>query len=240
MLSIIFLVFLTGCSSLNSQDRYPSIEKECEMSGNKNSPQCKIITMDEWSQDEKQHHMGFIYFSGKMQDCSKAKYWFEKAAKNENAKSLEGLSILYYTGCGVDKDYKKAEEYSLLASEKGDRQAKVNLGELYREGGYGLLQDYDKALYWYQLGIKDTPARAYNGIAAVYLDQKNYEEAYKYIVKAADLGHPQSEYNLGYYYYTGTVVKQDEEKAKSWFEKAAVQGNTDAQYYLEEMKKGAN
>lgn len=46
--------------------------------------------------------------------------------------------MLYFTGCRVDKDYEKAKEYFLLANENGSLEAKVNIGELYREGGYGL------------------------------------------------------------------------------------------------------
>lgn len=234
-LTISLTIFLAGCSSLVSQDKYPSIEKECEMSNGLNSEQCKISTRNDWSQSEKEHHMGFIYFfpnTGVPQDCDKAKYWFEKAAKKGNAKSLNGLGGLYFTGCNIDKDYEKAKEHYLLAEEKGSSHAKANLGDLYREGGYGLDKDLDKAMYWYELAIEDTPARAYNGIASLYIDQENYEEAYRNIVKAAELEYPEAEYNLGYMYYNGIVVKQNKKEAKFWFEKAAAQGYVDAQYYL--------
>lgn len=196
-IALFVTVFLTGCSGLVSQDRYPSIEKECEISGNPNSEQCRIINEDSWSQNEKEHHMGFVYFfpnTGVPQDCSKAKYWFEKAANQGNAKSLDGLGGLYFTGCGVDKDFKKAEGYYLLAEEKGSRNAKANLGDLYREGGYRLDKDLGQAMYWYELAITDTPARAYNGIASLYIDQENYKKAYENTVKAVDLEHPQAEY----------------------------------------------
>lgn len=205
------------------------------MSNRLNSEQCKISNRNDWSQSEKEHHMGFIYFFTNMgvpQDCDKAKYWFEKAAKKGNAKSLDGLGGLYFTGCNIDKDYEKAKKYYLLAEEKGSRNAKANLGDLYREGGYGLDKDLDKAMYWYELAIEDTPARAYNGIASLYIDQENYEEAYRNIVKAAELEYPEAEYNLGYMYYNGIVVKQNKKEAKFWFEKAAAQGYVDAQYYL--------
>lgn len=239
-ITLYLTIFLVGCSSLVSQDKYPSIEKECEISGGLNSEQCKIANKNDWSQIEKEHHMGFIYFFSNMgvtQDCNKAKYWFEKAAKKGNAKSLDGLGGLYFTGCGVDKDFKKAEGYYLLAEEKGSRNAKANLGDLYREGGYRLDKDLGQAMYWYELAINDTPARAYNGIASSYIDQENYVEAYKNIVKAAELEYPEAEYNLGYMYYNGIVVEQNKKEARIWFEKAAAKGYIDAEYYLNILLK---
>lgn len=119
-----------------------------------------------------------------------------------------------------------------IANEKGSKQAKANLGELYREGGYGIERDYDKALKWYQLAIKDNPYRAYNGLASLYIDQEDYDEAYKYLVEAADLGNPESQYNLGVMYDRGVVVEENKEQAKYWYKKAADNGWADAQYNL--------
>ena len=152
---------------------------------------------------------------------------------------------MYYTGCGVDVDYKKAAEYYQLANEKGDKQAQVNLGELYREGGPGVLQDFDQALYWYEQGIENEPARAYNGIAAINIMQGNTDKGVEYLKKAAELGHPQAQYNLALMYDVGNfdVYMDDKEKAKYWYEKSAANGYADAQYnldiLLEEMKEQA-
>lgn len=190
--------------------------------------------MNNLTQAEKENQMGFTYLflDNEKKDCNKAKYWLERAAEVNNADALNNLGMIYFIGCNVDRDYEKAEKYFLLANENGSHLAKANLGGIYRNGGYGLESDHEKALSWFRAAVDDEPKRAYDGLASIYIDQKNYEEAYKYVVKAADLGHPQAEYNLGYYYYTGTVVEKDKEKAKYWFEKAAAQGNTDAKFNL--------
>ncbi|MBE0405863.1 tetratricopeptide repeat protein [Psychrobacter sp. AOP22-C1-22] len=237
-------LLLFSCSSQSNDNQFLSLNEECELSGSEDSKQCKIIAMDDLTQNEKEHLMGYIYFFADetpMEDCEKARYWFEKAADQENAQAINLLGVVHFTGCGVDKDYKKAEEYFLLANDKGSKQAKVNLGELYREGGFGIEQNYDKALYWYQLGIADEPARAYNGLSLVYIDQGKYEQAYEYVVQAADLEYTEAQYNLGYYYDSGTFVEQDNEKAKYWYEKAAEKGWAAAKrnlaLLLEEMKE---
>lgn len=241
---MILVTSLVGCSGLTSQETYPSIAEECKLSGSQDSPQCKIVNSEELTIVEQERLMGFIYSypsEGVEKDCNKAKYWLEKAASQGNIEALDGLGTIYFTGCGVDKNYKKAEYYYLLANEKGSKHAKVNLGEIYREGGHGLEQDYDEALHWYQLGINDAPYRAYNSLASLYIDQENYKEAYKYLIKAADLGNPEAEYNLGVMYNSGIVVEVNKEKAKYWYKKAAAQGWADAQLnltlLLEEMNE---
>ena len=168
-------------------------------------------------------------------DYPKAKYWFERAAKQGNSQSINALGAMNYLGQAMPKDNKKAEEYYLLAVKGGSKQAKLNLGDIYREGGFGIDIDYDKALHWYQLGIVDEPDRAYNGISLVYMTQGKYEQAYEYLVKAVNLGYPQAQNNLGYYYDAGIFVEQDKEKAKYWYEKAVSQGDVLTKENLTEL-----
>ena len=52
------------------------------------------------------------------------------------------------------------------------------------------------------------------------------------IVDAAESGEPTAQARLGWHYYTGKDVRQDYERAHSWFSKAAESKNADAQYYL--------
>lgn len=235
LLTTIFL--LSSCANISEHSRYPSIAEECEISSNNESVQCNILNKGDLTQNEKEHLLGFIYWMGTdvKADYPKAKYWFERAAKQGNPQSINALGVMNYLAQGVPKDNKKAEEYYLLAAKEGSKQAKLNLGDVYREGGFGVDTNYDKALHWYQLGIADEPARAYNGISLVYMTQEEYEQAYKYLVKAADLGYPQAQNNLGYYYDAGIFVEQDKEKAKYWYKKAISQGDVLAKENLKEL-----
>lgn len=235
ILTLLLAISLIGCSNFTNQQTYPSLEEECKLSESENSQQCVIANADDTLLGEREYSMGLIHFfvgSGEIKNCDKAKYWFEQAAEKENLKALDALGVFYFSGCNAGQDYKKAEEYYILANQKGSLQAKANLGELYREGGYGIEQDYDKALKWYQLAIKDNPYRAYNGLASLYIDQEDYDEAYKYLVEAADLDNPEAQYNLGVMYDRGVVVEQNKEQAKYWYKKAADNGWADAQYNL--------
>ncbi len=62
------------------------------------------------------------------------------------------------------------------------------------------------------------------------------EEAAGLFMLAAEQGHVDAENNLGAMYYTGEGVARDEQKAIEWFEKAAAQGNEEAQANLDAIR----
>ena len=239
---IIAAVTLTACTGFSQNSKYPSMEEECKLSGSQDSTQCQIVAMDDLTQAEKEYNIGALYLfpgAGQTKDCDKTKYWFERAAEKGNEKAINGLGLLYFTNCGVEVDYKKAAEYYQLANDKGSLEAKVNLGEVYREGGPGVPQDFDKAIYWYEQGIADEPARAYNGLAATNIMRGNTDKGLEYLKKAAELGHAQAQYNLAVMYDEGDfgIYLNDKEKAKYWYEKSAAGGFADAQYNLNILLK---
>ena len=78
-------------------------------------------------------------------------------------------------------------------------------------------------------------------VASMYLDghgptgeeaPQDDQEAVKWVRKAADLGHVESQYLVGRGYFKGIGVPQDYKEAVKWYRKAAEQGNADAQYSL--------
>jgi TPR repeat protein len=56
--------------------------------------------------------------------------------------------------------------------------------------------------------------------------------AFEYLLKAAELGYPEAQYDIGNLYDHGIFVAKDEKIALSWYEKSAKQGNAQAQYNL--------
>lgn len=63
----------------------------------------------------------------------------------------------------------------------------------------------------------------------------NYTEAVSWYKKAAEQGQVDAQYCLGFCYFYGDGVTQDDSQAVYWYEKAAEQGHTDAQFELGEM-----
>jgi hypothetical protein len=62
--------------------------------------------------------------------------------------------------------------------------------------------------------------------------EKDYDKAFEYLKKAAELGDTQAHYNLGCMYLQGWGVDADKEKAVCHYEKAAIGGQPHARYNL--------
>ena len=48
----------------------------------------------------------------------------------------------------------------------------------------------------------------------------------------ADAGEASAQFNLGWMYYLGWGVPQDDAEAAAWYRRSAEQGHADAQFYL--------
>lgn len=64
--------------------------------------------------------------------------------------------------------------------------------------------------------------------ACIGEDEINSEEAVKWFQKAADRGHAEAQYELGFCYSCGDGVKKNNEEAVKWYRKAAEQGHSEA------------
>ena len=92
------------------------------------------------------YSLGYMYFYGLGVDAdySKAIKFYIEAANKNYMKAQAELGILNYnTHLYID-----AFKYFSLAAEQGDSTSQLYLGRMY-ENGYGIIQDYSKALYWY-------------------------------------------------------------------------------------------
>ncbi|MCX5876603.1 MAG: hypothetical protein NT087_10005 [Deltaproteobacteria bacterium] len=61
---------------------------------------------------------------------------------------------------------------------------------------------------------------------------RDYAQAHKLFVEAAEMGQAKAQYRLGFMFSLGKGVKKSDQEAVSWWQKAAKQNDPDAQYYL--------
>ena len=92
--------------------------------------------------------------------------------------------------------------------------------------------DPDEAIVWYERAVKFGSLLAMNSLGAVYLERKDYENAYHWFLEAAMKGEADSLYHLGEMYYNGDYVHQDTDKAFSFFERAYRGGVKNACFYM--------
>lgn len=86
------------------------------------------------------------------------------AAEQGNANVQRSLGRMYYSGRGVQQDYKEAIKWYTKAAEQGNTAAQFLLGGMY-ERGEGVPQNYVYAYAWTNLAASDKKADFIGGMA---------------------------------------------------------------------------
>ena len=85
--------------------------------------------------------------------------------------------------------------------------------------GDGVEKNFNKAEALYYLG-------------SIYIKEKDFNKALKYLQKSSDQGHPKASFNLGLMYLQGIGVEKDLNKAREYFGKASALGDPKASFNL--------
>ena len=139
--------------------------------------------------------------------------------------------------------YLKSPKYQVKtvirkSAEQGNSDAQNGLGWMYRNG-YGVEQDYVKAVEWYRKSAEQGNAAGQNNLGYMYEHgygvEQDYVKAVEWYRKSAEQGNARGQNNLGYMYRNGYGVEQDYGKAVEWYRKSAEQGDAYGQYNLGAM-----
>lgn len=145
---------------------------------------------------------------------------------------LSSLLFIILTGC-TDKATSLREIQ--VKAERGNAQAQVELGKIYRIGG-PLGQNYEQSANWFMKSAKGGYSMGQYFLAQAYDEgqglSQNSTEAIKWFHKAAEQGVAGAQYQLGIKYTLGQEVSKDFQQAVLWYRKAAEQGLAEAQYCL--------
>jgi TPR repeat protein len=163
-------------------------------------------------------------------DYPAAQKWLEYAATLGYTDSLVSLGILYYDD-SPKKDLRKAFNYFKQASDTGNLFGAEWVGYCYCYG-YGVEVDLHESIRYYEMALKkNDPREALYRLGMIwgyYLDPPDYEKAAHRFLEAAQLGHPDAQLKVGFYYHHGRGCEQNYHKAFYWFQWAATQGNLTA------------
>ena len=97
-------------------------------------------------------------------------------------------------------------------------------------------RDYGQAMVVFRQLSDSGNVFAMDQIAMMYYHQKNYKKAWKWFLKAADLGNAESQYYVGLFNQKPIYVKRNLTTAIQYYKSAALQGYKKAQdilYYME-------
>lgn len=204
-----------------------------------------------------QFNCGSMYRSGEgtAADMTKAFYWWERAAEQGFANAQFACGYMYCTGKGTADDLAKGVHWVEKAAEQGHEQAQKILPEL-RARVEQLMQrvfnagveaynqkDYRAAVTHWTEAAHSGNLTAMQNLRALHinkeLDTYNPEEAFRWVLKAAELGDAESQFYCAQMYASGTGISADKAKALYWCEKAAEQGYEQAQKTLEALRAQA-
>lgn len=171
--------------------------------------------------------------------------YLKESAEQGNARGQRGLGYCYHYGVGVERDFELCIKYYRLSALQDDPVALERLGQLYYPDNSALAYIYIKEAVdkgqdnWITSGLLEKiklDGEICNKVGQYYYQGKeikqDYEKAYEYFQKSADLGDPNGQCNLGRLYELGRGVKQDYDLAYDFYEKAANKGNPSAENLL--------
>ena len=166
--------------------------------------------------------VGYCYQFGNgcEKNLVKAVDYYERAAELGNHKALNNLGQCYEHGNIVEQDFKQAYLFYKKAAMAGHEQAMNNLAQCYMRG-MGTPIDYYKARAWFEKTANSRGDRVaiVNTGYLYYKIGDDYDKAFKYLSKGAEMESPGATTWLAVCYMNGYGCKQDIPTAISLFEK---------------------
>jgi uncharacterized protein len=134
-------------------------------------------------------------------------------------------------GEGVKRSARKARRYYEAAVGLGSVDAMTALGVYYWDHARSA-PDRQKALSLYRRAARRNEPNALHNIGVCYsvgrIVRKNLPMAYSFFLRAAELGHVEAQFKVGWCLIYGEGVPIDENAGRKWLKKAAHGGQTDA------------
>ncbi|MDR2709289.1 MAG: sel1 repeat family protein [Elusimicrobiota bacterium] len=193
----------------------------------------EIIKQAQSSDSQAQLILGKMYMDGTEfpANFEQAIFWMTKAADANFAPAQNELGQIYLL-----EQYQNYAQ-ALIWFKKAARQNYVpainNLAQMYEFGAGADIAPNEKiAREYYLQSAKLNDPFAICSIAYHFMLINNFEEAFEWYQKAADLGYAEAQYYLGEMYMSGQGVRQNSKLAIKWYQKAADQKYFEAQFAL--------
>lgn len=166
-----------------------------------------------------------------------------KQADQGDAEAEYHIGMMYNNGIGITQDAKQAFTWFQKSAEGGDPLGAYKLGCYYAgQAGDVIPTDKAKALRYKLIAAKAGYMLAQFDVAGLYMEQKKYAEAFKWVSESAKQGFPLALYNLSVLYKDGTGTKKNPQLAYINFKlsQLAAKGeiNAEAEAALKDIASG--
>ncbi len=115
--------------------------------------------------------MYYVGRGGVEQSFGEAARWYERLAKQGDARAQTSLGLMYARGYGVAKNMDAARRWWNFAASQNDPGAQYNLGVIYSTGD-GVPQDYPQAVRWLDLAAQRGHVQAQHNLSMLYHEGK--------------------------------------------------------------------
>ena len=115
--------------------------------------------------------MYYVGRGGVEQDFSEAARWYEKLAKQGDARAQTSLGLMYARGYGVTKNMETARRWWSFAASQNDPGAQYNLGVIYSKGE-GVAQDPVQAVQGLDRAAQRGHVQAQHNLGLLYYEGK--------------------------------------------------------------------
>ncbi|MEN9919017.1 MAG: hypothetical protein RL662_1453 [Bacteroidota bacterium] len=163
-------------------------------------------------------------------DYSKAFPYYQYA--EEQGVVSEGIGVCYDYGIGVEESETEALKYYTLAANDNWHGAKYRLGLAYKHGR-GTTVNLVEAYRWLSDAAQNGNYNAQYETAMMLINgegvAQEQEQGAKMLLAIAEQDHNSAQFELGNCYLSGRGVTEDEVQAMYWYQKAADNGNEQAQ-----------
>ena len=173
------------------------------------------------------YHVGLMYElgAGVEHNPKQAQAWYLKAAGGGHAKAQCALGRL-----NQEHHPEQALAWYRQAAEQGEAEAQLALSQMLRDG-VGTIPDALAALRWQLQAAERADAAAMLALSET-LGLAGEDAARACLQRAAELGEPQAQLQLGKAFLNAEAQTRDPGQALRWFRKAADQGLASAQAEL--------
>lgn len=187
-----------------------------------------------------QNNLGYCYENGLgvEEDIHKAAYWYDRAfqqgetaLKESLAKLCYRIGLQYYGGAVIAQNTDSALYYCHKSADLGYEKAQYKLGQWYEDGDNGIKQDLKKSNHYYELAAEQGNEKAQKIVAPYMLEKYKTKGDISSLMKSAEYGDAEAQYELGNCYYNGKGVTKDYKMAKKWHYAAAEQKYCKACFY---------
>lgn len=177
-------------------------------------------------------------------DDAQALAWFQRASETGLGRATYALAQYHETGRGTPVDHRTAALLYRKAFEQGETRGAVRLGVLTGQGVLdGLVPSHfsvpwvraaveagdEGALDWLGEQAQDGLRTAQTAYGILLLTREGRaQEGVEMLIRAAQAGDVEAQFELGKAYTTGIGVSLDYEKAHMWLNIAATGGHSDA------------